>query len=75
MTFKIENDVPLDTTRYVRWPFDRMSVGQSFFTEIDEKRVRGAAYRFAKTHAGFKFACRQVTESGRHGMRVWRVRK
>lgn len=75
MIFKIDHNVPFDTTRYVRWPFASMSIGDSFFTELDAKRVSGAASHYAKKHTGFKFACRQVTENNRHGVRVWRVRK
>lgn len=66
---KIERGVPLDTERYVRYPFDKMKVGDSFFVELDTKRVASAASKYRRAHMEFKFAVRKV--SG--GTRVWRV--
>ena len=75
MSFKIEKGVPLDTAPYIRWPFERMQVGDSFFTDVRTKRVASAASHYQRKHPAYRFAVRQVRENGKHGARVWRVPK
>ncbi len=66
---QIDRGVPLDTSRYVRYPFAKMKVGDSFFVEIETKRVASAASKYRRKHLDYRFAVRKV--SG--GTRVWRI--
>lgn len=70
--FQIEPDVPMPEgrARPMRYPFDRMQIGESF--AFDKKfltNVRNNAGAYSKRHGG-KFACRQV---GTDIWRCWRV--
>ncbi|CAM2143748.1 conserved protein of unknown function [Pararobbsia alpina] len=78
MSFKIEKDVPITpavlgpkrgTSKY---PFERMTVGDSFVVKSSDQKVlnnaRAAAHNFGRANRT-KFVCRTVPG----GMRIWRV--
>ena len=68
---------PCNGGRKAKYPFDQMTVGQSFFVPADAARkgsVQGAAHTANKRFAGSRvFSTRSVTENGAAGVRVWRV--
>lgn len=69
---KIERGVPFPTT-YNRYPFGKMEIGDSFFVELEPKRVSAAAATYRRMHPGFRFCTRKVREGGKCGTRVWRI--
>lgn len=82
MEFKIDDGVQLPDRRYnggrkPKYPFDQMTVGQSFFVPADgtkKKSVRAAAHGANKRSDGNRtFVTRSTTENGVEGIRVWRV--
>lgn len=69
---EIEKNVPMPketNTGVPKYPFARMELGDSIFTEKTGSRlVRSAAYSFGKYH-GWRFASRKEGE----GLRIWRI--
>lgn len=56
-----------------KYPFPRMSIGDSFFVAgKTEKHVAPCIRNFRSKHGG-TFACRRVVERGTKGVRVWRT--
>ena len=75
--FQLEDAVPLPRprSRYGSWPFQNMSVGQSFFVPNDviarykhEETIRASAHNAGKRY-GMKFATQRQPE----GIRIWRT--
>jgi len=79
MTFKIENKVPIpESAKHNRqkYPFDSMSVGDSFFVSSSISKVN-TVRRITVTwqhKLGMKFATSERTEDGVHGTRIWRIK-
>ena len=77
MTYPIESHIPYVETERRDYPFDRMSVGQSFMVPyIDgpdkqtvQRRVATVVYRQHQKDDGRRYSWKTVTE----GIRVWRV--
>ncbi len=57
------------------YPWNRMEVGDSFFTPKDLRRVRAASHSFTSLHPErcLKYTARSVTENGVKGTRIWRT--
>lgn len=75
--FKIEKGVPIPPgggRPTAPYPFDKMEVGDSFFTagEKAQSRISNSAKNYA-TKKGVKFTTRTVTEGGVKGARIWRI--
>lgn len=75
-TFTLEENVPVTPRAYgprgSKYPFRRMSPGQSFLVPANTKAdtIRSAVGAFNKNNKGFgKFAVRSTDA----GIRVWRV--
>lgn len=69
MEFKIEKNIPLPTIKGngLRFPFDKMEVGDSFLMRPEDVRsCSGSANRYANLHYPYKFTLRQN--------RCWRIR-
>lgn len=64
MTFNLTNDIPLPQKE--RYPFEQMSVGDSFYSE--KRSARTAAMNYQKKN-GVKFASRREGA----GVRLWRI--
>lgn len=72
---KINKNVPVPVdARMVKYPFRRMSVGDSFFVEgtHEHRHVRENARAHGETYA-MTFVARPVVENDVQGTRVWRV--
>ena len=78
--YKIEDGVPMPQCvgglgRKAKYPYRQLEVGQSFFWP--NIRVQSASTSACNTARrignGVKFACRNVTENGVKGVRVWRI--
>lgn len=65
------------TKQPLAYPFDVMSIGDSFFVPDDGphigRRISMAAYGYGRRNCGEKFARRETEEEGRKGWRVWRT--
>lgn len=72
MTIKIEKGVEIPPqTRRLKYPFEDMEVGDSFFVKADPKTIRAAAHNYRKTRdKSRKFTIRAVDG----GARVWRTK-
>ena len=74
--FKIDSDVPMPTAdprgKPEKYPFSKLSIGQSFFVPGANAAISAAATS-AKKRTGFRFKVRSVEEGGLVGKRVWRV--
>ena len=71
----IDDDIPLPAKgggRPRSFPFDEMTVGQSFFVP-GRRSISGQRLSRAKKRTGFSFAQRAVVENGVAGLRVWRT--
>jgi hypothetical protein len=67
--FKIESGVPLPQ-RAIRFPFDRMKVGDSILVDFDLKyRAKNAIGTYRKKVPGTRFA----THTSDDGYRIWRT--
>lgn len=85
--FKIEKDIPMpERSRFVpraqKYPFDQMSVGDSFAVELDKptdgavlcRRVRNAAHRWrVQNLSTLAFNAMVRDEDGVEVVRVWCV--
>ena len=72
MTIKIEHGMPIpaDGRRRPIYPFDAMTVGDSFFVPNKKPTdISGAVHYAQRKHPGWRFARRAVDG----GVRVWRV--
>lgn len=79
--YKIEANIPIPPPvsgrRRMKYPFDAMQTGDSFFvskneTKGDIKKLQnqvGAAAAGARKKFGFKFAMRTLSD----GLRIWRI--
>jgi hypothetical protein len=65
--FKIEKGVPIPQPSMKRWPFDKMEIGDSFFSA--DKKVQSAAHSWAGINQA-KMTVRKVEG----GFRVWRIK-
>ena len=69
MTITIEKNIPMPArTRTSKYPFDKLTVGDSFFVQAKKGTLAAAANSAAK-RLGWKFSVRVVEG----GVRVWRV--
>jgi len=75
--FKVEKGVPMPKER-TKYPFASMGVGDSFFVKLgpDMKRatVASAVKQYSNGNLGVKFTTRKITEDGKVGVRVWRLK-
>ena len=70
--YEIEKGIPAPPARnyYLRYPWDAMAVGDSFFVPDDKRSsVRSAASKRNQLNNGKRFISRAVEG----GVRVWRV--
>ena len=64
----IDKNVPMPKTHQSeKYPFAKMEVGDSFFSE--NKAAQSSAHVFARRRKGMKF----VTRAEGQGIRIWRV--
>lgn len=72
----LDNNVAIpEIAHTLKYPFEQMAVGQSFFVpEAKARNVRSSVghYQRRETVAA-KFITRTVTEEGIKGVRVWRA--
>jgi hypothetical protein len=68
---KIEKGVPLSASHEAvqKYPFDKMGVGDSFFTPRKQTAMGGVISHFRKKYPDRKFAIRKVDG----GTRIWRT--
>jgi hypothetical protein len=75
--FEIEKGVPVPEKatggRRPKYPFENMSVGDSFF--VPGKSKMASTVASAEKRLGFKFKWAVVTHKGVDGVRIWRVEK
>lgn len=78
--FEIDNDVDIPGLRedaYGSYPFGKLQVGQSFFVPTPTvsivNKIRSAASKYSKRHAGLKFITRSRLENDVDGLRIWRA--
>jgi len=76
MQYKVEKDIPVPKGEaYTKYPFDEMSIGDSFFIEEYSREkmqsIGGAISNYKKTKAPKK-RFKQLKYEG--GIRVWRTR-
>lgn len=69
--FVIESNVPIPSPQF---PFKQMKKGDSFFVPKETAPKAVNALASYKNHSYAKFQTRQVTEKGRSGIRIWRVK-
>lgn len=74
MTIEVEKGVPIPskTAPHSKYPFSKMSIGDSFFAPVNTPRIWGSISAYCKRHGG-KFTARAVTENGVQGVRVWKL--
>lgn len=73
--YEVTPGIPLPSNHVRRvYPFDTMSVGDSFFVEDSSPRpkVLTAASNHGR-RTGSRFTTRRVVENGLNGFRVWRI--
>ena len=71
---EIEKGIPLPDRvgRKLKYPFDAMDKGDSFFAEgAESQSIANLAWAFGKSH-GCKFVTRRAEKNGVSGVRVWR---
>ena len=67
---QIEKGVPVPKARTpMKYPFEKMEVGDSFFVPKSQGNVSSAAVYWQKRHKGRRF----VTRAENGGARCWRV--
>lgn len=78
--YKIENGINLPKITggtALKYPFNKMDVGQSFWIPVDEDptgmRIRTAASAYYRRHPDYRFRVASVGSGGAPGWRVWRV--
>ena len=82
--FKVEKNVAIPATAWAmkaKYPFAKMSVGDSFFVPVEPQtrlsfdraraRICSACYSFCKGGYSDKFTIRKIEHEG--GFRVWRI--
>lgn len=70
----IEYGIPAPPPRRRVWPFDKMKVGGTFFTDKSRKYAAKAALtKYKISHPRQNFRQESVTEHGVEGVRFWRV--
>lgn len=77
-TMKVESGIPLVHKQLAckrQYPFDTMSIGDSFTVSTDKTRAtRMAAIRYKNsTNKDFRITTRTVVENKQKLIRVWRV--
>lgn len=65
---EIETDIPLPDDKRKRYDWDKMQVGNAFFTESDPH----GAISFQHRHSDRRYIYRLAVKNGRRGWRVWR---
>jgi len=81
VNFKVQDDHPVTAKPKLKYPFDRMKVGDSFFApgQVTARKGtagQGAAHSAAKAYGrahGLKFTGKTVVENGVKGVRIWRT--
>ena len=56
-----------------KYPLRTMEVDDSFFVVGKSPGSMGSCITYARLSTGFAYKCRNVTENGVNGVRVWRV--
>ena len=68
--YKIDKNVPIPTSHgNLKYPFDKLEVGDSFFVEGIEHPARLAKYCYAKRHG-----ITLVSKREGNGHRIWRTK-
>jgi len=70
--YKIEKNIPIGFSKKLKYPFNQMKVGDSFFVKGDKKQANAVtvyATTYKKNNAGTNFTCRSTED----GIRVWRT--
>lgn len=69
----IDKSIPMPKPRY-KYPFKQMEVGDSVFIPFKSRQDLGNSLTLAERAIDGRFASRSETdETGRKGVRVWRV--
>ena len=71
--YKIDNNIPLPSSREYRYPFADMDIGDSIFVPTAVGRPENLAGYANSRHPERKFVGRTRTEGGVAGYRVWRT--
>jgi len=71
--YNIEKNVPIPRSAHRKYPFLDMEKGDSVFLPVKGHVFSGSISHAARVLKA-KFVTRQVTENGKHGVRVWRVK-
>ncbi len=77
MEIKIEKNIPIPVTE-IKYPFDKMDVGDSFFIAETDKKERlkiQCAVRsyFAMYRKKTKTTMKIISKSLENGVRIWRI--
>jgi|688.fasta_scaffold2406751_2 hypothetical protein len=75
--YNIQRNVPIPSRqgRPLKYPVDKLTVGDSFFVPMSEgnpSTVTASATKKAKV-LGIRLSIRRLEENGEAGVRVWRV--
>lgn len=75
--FAIQRNIPLPSRqgRPLKYPVDKLTVGDSFFVPMSEgnpSTVTASATKKAKA-LGIRLSIRRLEENGEAGVRIWRV--
>lgn len=77
MEIKIEKNIPIPVTE-IKYPFDKMDVGDSFFIPENDKKVRLKIQCAVRSYFNIykkktKATMKIISKSLENGVRVWRT--
>ncbi len=77
MEIKIEKNIPIPVTE-IKYPFDKMDIGDSFFIPEDDKKVRLKIQCAVRSYFNIyrkktKATMKIISKSLENGVRVWRI--
>jgi len=70
--FDLDIPIPRKTGRPIIYHFDKMPVGASFAIPCPTSADKAAA-SWQRTHPGWKYVSRTLTENGVRVVRIWRT--
>ena len=65
--------VPARQGRPVKYPLDKMQVGDSFFVATSVRSALSGSINRCRKKVGYRFTVRIVEENGVKGLRIWRI--
>lgn len=65
---KVDKNIPIPTSKYTKYPYGEMEVGDSFFVKIEREKIYSSSSQYGKRHNA-KFSVRKEAD----GYRVWRI--